>query len=377
MYAAVVGEFSSERSDRLGAALQRAGAEPAFYWDADDAKAALTDPSRPEPRCILLDSESVDAAEIVTWLRQQSRLFPVPAVVLVPEIDEQVLCNFHNAGADDSVPIYDDKGISRRIQKLAEFDPGERPRPDRGVAVVAHQDLARRTVLGRILRIAGFDVAFAQDPTDLNKLAKGQENAPASLLVVHHALLTQRGRSFADVLGEARGEHKTPAIVLSPDSEEDEDGARELREAFASYEGVLVETENAPPDNLAFLANELLLENIKNKRGSARLLHATVCSFRAQGSLNPGYGVTYNLSAGGLYVRTLDTPVMGTKLWIELTPPEDGETDAVHLRGEVMWGQKMSNRRASPPGFGLRFDTASCPSGDLGKYLECYHEVLG
>ena len=83
------------------------------------------------------------------------------------------------------------------------------------------------------------------------------------------------------------------------------------------------------------------------------MLHPTLCGFRPEGTLTSSFGLTYNLSEGGLYTSTLDAPSRGERLWVELAPP--GHDKAVHLRGEVVWGQRLSNRRGSPPGFGLRF----------------------
>lgn len=372
MYAVVVGQFSSERNDRLAAAVQRGGAEAAFYWDAEDAKAALGDPSRPIPRCIFIDADTVEVGPLVTWLRLQPTLFTVPAVILVDRACETTFRKLHREGVDDSVQIHADDGIIARLAKLAEFDPAERPRPNRGRAVVAHADLARRSVLGRILRIAGFDVGFAENAEDLARLAQDSGEVPA-LLVVHKSMAANGATdALAQVLAGARGGQDIPAIVLGDADQNSQ--LVELTELAPNEDRVLFERENAPPDNIAFLANELLLDNVKNQRSSARLLHATMCSFREVGNLKPNYGVTYNLSGGGLYVRTLDTPAQGARLWIELAPP--GATQAVHLRGEVMWGQKMSNRRASPPGFGLQFDTTSCPGGDLAAYLEAYHDLV-
>ena len=160
-----------------------------------------------------------------------------------------------------------------------------------------------------------------------------------------------------------------PTIVL---------GSRaELRVLRPQAEGLNCAFGNvlAPPDHLLFLANELLRPETSNARASTRLLYGVLSSFRTAGSLTPTFGLTYNLSREGLYVRTLDPPARGSTLWVEMRAP--GHREAIHLRGEVVWATgPHSPGGTAPSGFGLRILEDECPPADLAMYREGYRSLI-
>ncbi len=367
MSVVVIGELSSERSEGLRLAILRAKEEPAFYWDLDDAREAVAEEGRPVPRAILVDAVSVDVEAAISWVRRTSKLFALPVVVLLPAIDQDAFREVHSLGADDAVGHSDFGAITRRLSALSEFDPTERPDPVRGDILVAHSDVARRATLGRILRIAGFNPRFAYSAADFQTAV--QQDPLPELVVAADDLGESSGCEAIRTLRQGSGQAaQLPVILLGPRSEQ-----TRLREQTAKYGGVRGERELAPPDNLLFLTNELTLQWAQNQRSSARLLHATLISFRVEGAMHPSFGLTYNLSGSGLYARTLDAPMRGARLWLELVPP--GVRRACHIRAEVMWGQRLTSRRGSPPGFGVRFRADECPEVDLRLYQRGYDEL--
>jgi len=127
---------------------------------------------------------------------------------------------------------------------------------------------------------------------------------------------------------------------------------------------------------LLFFADERTKAAFTDRRASVRKLHSAVCSFREAGSVEPSFGVTYNVSSEGLYIRTLDPPAAGTTIWVELHAPST--TVPVHLRAAAVW-QKLpgGGKGVVPPGFGLRLDYRTCPPDDLGEFLKGYAALLG
>ena len=107
----------------------------------------------------------------------------------------------------------------------------------------------------------------------------------------------------------------------------------------------------APPENVLFLLNELSHKH-ENKRASARLLYGTSAAFRGAGRDEDDVGFTFNLSAGGLYVRTL-APPEDELVWLELTPPRSERR--VRLVGRVAWRRGIAHSATAtvPPGFGV------------------------
>lgn len=365
MMVVVVGSFAPERTDEIRLSIMRAQMEPLFCSDPERARAALSE--RPAPKCIVVDGRSAGLEAFVAWVRGEARLFAVPIVVVVPSLDEDAFSEAHASGADDVVVARDDDAITRRLVHLAEYDPAARPAITQGRAVVGHAEMGRRRVLGRILRQAGFDVAFAASEDEVVAVSRGPF-AP-TLLVLSDALA---GGVELGTIEAVRRETApdVPAVVLGP--------ARDLRDLgrAADRKGAVVITSDlAPPDNLLFLANELLRPGIANVRASARLLHGALCGYREAGSLVPAWGVTYNISREGLYVRTLDPPSAGAEVWLELRPPRS--TRAVQLSATVVWRRGVTSGAggASPPGFGARILPESCSLPSLNAYHEGYERL--
>lgn len=363
-----IGSDHAAQQEESTRAAKRAGAEAVFCWDANEAQTLLTGGSHPVPRCVLVDGRMADVEAMVAWMRGEARLFPVPVVVQVPAPVDEAYLRAHAMGADDVIVAGDLSGITRRLANLSEFDPNARPPLTQGRAVVAHPLELRRRVLGRILRQAGFDVSFALDSGDLVRIAEGQAECP-SILVADAGLPGDGPLAAVRQVRGRPGCEKLPVVITAP-----ADRVGELRAEAAALGGAAVTYEAAPPDNLLFLANELLRPEVSNMRASVRLLYGTICAFRAAGTLQPVYGLTYNISREGMYVRTLDPPKPGTPVWLEMRPPHgDG---VIHLRGKAVWARGLrSPGGAAPAGFGIRLDDTAAPATDREAYETGYDRL--
>lgn len=363
-----VGPDHAVLREEIDSAVRRADAEAVFYWDVDEARSMLVREDLSVPRCVVVDSRMDGLEGFVSWIRGEARLFPVPVVVQVPVPGDGAYLEAHSIGADDVTVFGDVRGITRRIANLADFDPAARPPVTQGSAIVAQPSEGRRRVLGRILRQAGFDVSFALDTADLVRVAHAQSEPPT--LVVADAGLPGDGSIAAAHAVRARDGFDSVAFVLTAAA--DDVGrygaeADRLGKAAVSYEA-------APPDNLLFLANELLRPEVQNVRASTRLLYGAICAFRQAGTLEPTYGLTYNLSREGLYVRTLDPPTPGSSIWLEVRPPH--QDAAVHLRAKTVWARGLrSPGGAAPPGFGVRLLDEAGPAADRATYESAYERL--
>lgn len=354
-----MGSLSHERAEAIRLACLRADAELASYWDSSDATDALKDASRPPPRCIFVDTTSVELEPFVGWVRGQPHLFAVPVVALMGRVDGTTFLAAYSRGADDVVLEEDDRGIASRVLRLSEYDPVQRPAPTRGRVLVAHPDDVRRRLLGRILRVGGYDVSFARSAAELG-------DKPDVRLLVAAASLPPAGALSCIEEIAAKTDAALPAIVLASAAE-----IADLRTLSGAIDDVVVAPEFSPPDNLLFLANEILLKDARELRESPRVLHNTLAAFRSAGTMERGFGLTYNLSRSGMYVRTLDPLARGQSAWIEI---EAGPA-VVHLRASVVWAQRMTNQRAAPSGFGIRIDADATPKADLEAYLAFYDSL--
>lgn len=313
------------------------------------------------PRCVIVDSQA-EVREINRTLRGNAACFGVPLIAVSDQISDRVLLELHALGADDVVAMHELGGITRRLAALASFDPQARTALFQGACLLAHPDPYRRQVFGRVLRQAGFDLSFAGSVTEAVKVA---QRSPPKVLVVSDALPPNGGRHALSCLAQD-WVGPMPAVLLTTGRQS----------GSLSTHSWPVVPEEAPPDDLLFVVNELLRpRELLESRASRRLLYATLCAFRGAGSMDASYGLTYNISREGIYVRTFDAPPKGP-LWLELRPA--GSSQACHLRGEVMWTRTMATgaRGAAPAGFGVRLIPEVCPAVDITTYVERYDLLL-
>jgi len=120
------------------------------------------------------------------------------------------------------------------------------------------------------------------------------------------------------------------------------------------------------------VANELLTEGFEQMRRSERLAYGCPLLFSAR-EVVPTFGFTFNISEGGLFVRTLTPPPMGTALELKFTPPFG--RGQVWVEGNVAWrSMQRVNPRGVPSGFGLSY--GELPVADGAALAAGYAELL-
>jgi hypothetical protein len=369
MSAFVVGPLPRSTRQVLASAIARAGVAHEFF-ETTTALSTRFAACPERPFCIFVDPHTTDARELVAWVRDQGPLFDVPVVAFAPIPTETAFAEGFDTGADDVVLLHDGAGVTRRVASLAAVraTPG---RPETtGRAVVCDLDDRRRTQVGRTLRCAGYELAFARDLEDASRAVAA---APTSLVVLAEGA-AQGG--LAGAIAGLRASARSvdlPVVAL---------GVRRTT-AWSSVMRRLGRIGLLEPDSAAcdllFQVNELRNEaarDLRDLRRSPRLLHKTLCAFRKAGDMNAAYGMTYNINRGGLFVRTLDAPPRGSIAWLELRPSPS--EPAVHLRGEVAWVCRSDPHLSapSPPGFGVRLDLEDSPHADAARYVAAYDALL-
>lgn len=353
---AVIGSFDPREAVILEKAAVRADGDVHFFpsiLGCEDAVSAL------RPKCILVDGSGQALARTTTWTREQSEMFSTQVVAMVTDLRDSSFVQAYRNGADDVILRSNLGGVTRRLANLHQFDPSHRPPIERGRVLISHQTDEHRRRFGRVLRQASFDVEFALDADEIIA-ALGSETPPDLIVVADEVLPVDKIREIRRLAGAP----KIPMVIVAT--------AASTRIMIESgLERVATISECAPHDHLLFLANDLLRGGRRQARNSPRYLFDTICSFRLEGAFSPEYGLTYNLSETGIYVRTLDPPPKNTALWLELRPP--GTTTTVHLRGTLVWvAMPGRGARGTPPGFGLRIEKNKSPAEDLKLYRDAY-----
>ena len=333
-----VGRFRGVASKALEQASRDVGFE---LTCVDGVEEALSWSESNAPHALLLDSEGVDIERACLGMRLQARHARVPIMAVATEVSELAFAETFSCGGDDVVGFRVNSGLSARLRRLPD-SPWERPEQSAGkVALIVASERSRRVVLARVLGNAGYQIRFAVDLGEADEVA--DEVTPRVVVVE-----TSSPDVKALVEKCAPRNLKTLWIVSTPPRT-----ARKHAGWISAVPNAALTDSFAPPENVVFLANELGRGTADDQRSSRRLLYGTIVGFRGAGRDQDDYGLTYNVSEGGLYVRSLAPPVED-RVWLELVPPRTERR--VRLEAKVCWRRPYgpSNMATVPPGFGVQ-----------------------
>jgi CheY-like chemotaxis protein len=333
-----VGRFGGVTAARLEAASRAAGLE---FTRVDKISDALSWAEQNDPHSLLLDGINDDLERSCLEVRAQVRHALVPIIALAPEVNELAFAEVFSCGGDDVVGVRANEALTSRLRRLP-VTPWERPTPaaDKG-ALISASDRNRRIVLARVLGNAGYPIRFAVDLEETDRFAR--ETPVPRLVVIDTAL-----DGVEKLITRCAPRNPNTLWIVST-------APRHMRQCHAwlrDLANATVTDSFAPPENIVFLANELGRGKGNDKRASRRLLYGTMVAFRCAGREDDDHGLSYNVSAGGLYVRSLAPPVED-RVWLELRPPRTERL--VRLEGRVCWrrGYGPSAMATVPPGFGI------------------------
>jgi ActR/RegA family two-component response regulator/Tfp pilus assembly protein PilZ len=314
------------------------------------------------PLAILLRLDAPGAARACALLRSQARLAHVPLFGVADELSDLAFTELFVWGGDDLVGLTSAQPLTRRLRALrsgGERAPGKAS-AEKPQAVVAGQDATWRSVMGRALYNGGFTVRFA---VSVDGLLSEAVNESASVVVVADDLEAEGAHSALSTV-RVRGSKAACVLVAPP---------KRMAAATAAVRPLghmSVADGFAPPENVLFLVNELLAARGVDKRASARLLYGTTVAFRAAGRDADEIGFSYNVSAGGLYIRTLAPLEPGQEAWLEMWPPRSERR--VRLSGQVAWRRPFGNIGGAtvPAGFGVTISEGL--AGDFDRWRAGY-----
>ncbi len=343
----------TERID-LHVLAQEAGVEVHFVDTTDDVAQWLESNT---PRAMLVEDTKEDASRVCQVLRSRVERATVPIISVAKELSDLSFEEVFSWGGDDAVDLESVRPLLTRLRSLpAEVIP---PCPSlKGQAVVADPDRDRRLVRARVLRNAGYAVSFSLSAAEALELSRREQ---ARVLVLDAEV--EDADSALDNFG--KNEVANLVLLCAPKN------VATLSERFAGASNVAVSDSYAPPENVLFIVNELMNGGASNKRASRRLLYGTQVIFRGEGRALTDVGFTYNISEGGMYVRSL-APPQEDLVWLELQAPRADRR--VQLEGQVVWRRPFGhNERATvPAGFGVRIVDAT--KRNLAAWVSGYRE---
>ncbi len=310
---------------------------------------------------VIVSMASRESTSVGFAVRADPRRAFVPILGVAGEITDLTFADLYGFGGDDVVKLDGPDALERRLRVLP-TEPAAEQAITRGKVLLADADDRRRLLMARVLRNAGFDVHFAVDAVELVQVSTSSE------IVLVAADVDVEPGGAVDAVRKARAAGcKVPWIVSAPPKRFGHTIA-----ATEGIEGVSVADSFAPLENMMFIANETLHGSFAEKRSSARLLYGTTVAFRQAGRDRDDYGYVYNISAEGLYVRTLAPLNPGDDAWVELQAPRTDRR--VRLEAKVVWQRVFGRVRGAtlPPGFGLFLTGGS--ANDLKRFRQGYQE---
>lgn len=353
-----IGALSRDEIAHLSAAAQSAALALKVAADAAEATTWL---EHHLPHALLVDTRSQEPQAIAIGARAPSRHSQVPALALVETVDDLAFASAFSWGAEDVIRASAEWPLITRLRALPKEAPSE-PVEGRGVALIADADPLKRIALGRVLRNAGYSVSFAMRGEDLAKLL----DQGAIQLVVADESVCDDPRPLVEGC-RRRGVPCTWIVTSAPRE------LRRWRDALDGLERATATDGFAPPENVLFLSNELSSPRGHDQRKSARILYGTTVAFRGAGRAEDDLGYTYNVSGGGMYVRTL-APPDDDVVWLELCAPRSERR--VRLEAKIAWRRRLTpNANATvPPGFGAQI--ADGAKRDLDAWQEGYASLV-
>lgn len=307
------------------------------------------------PRAVAFSLDDPAAPRLCGMVRGDPSNAGVALFAVAERADEE---SFHRAlswGANDVIAR---DALSRMLPVLAALHgvPAA-PVISRGRAIVSHPESHRRAVLASSVAGAGYSVVTVSGPRSL-RTALGE--APAGLVVA--GARDADDPAFEAMLHARAGGSLTPWVMSMPQG-----SLGKARAVVAGLPGVALHDSSTPPDGVLFLLNELASDRFRNVRSATRVLLASAVHLAA-----PGVDVsalTYNVSEGGLFVRTLTPVAIDTHVTVAMLAP--GTRSPVRIEARVAWQRPFGplSQAVCPPGIGLAL-TGGDSSGDLARWQQ-------
>ncbi len=318
-----------------------------------------------QPLAVVLRMDAPGAAGACAHLRSQARLASVPIFGATHELSDLVYAELFAWGGDDLVNTTSADSVARRLRSLRGGSAASWTavpatiEPPKFQAIVAGPEATWRTVMGRALYNGGFAVRFAADADGVAQEAL----ADGVRVVVAAEDLMPDGAVAALARARAHGSAAAWILVTAPKR------MASVHGEVANLGPVFVVDGFAPPENVLFLVNELLAPRGVDKRATPRLLYGTTVAFRLAGREKDEMGFSYNVNAGGVFVRTMAAPEPKQEVWLEMWPPRSERR--VRLAGVVAWRRAFGRVGATvPAGFGVQLVDGL--AGDLDRWRAGY-----
>jgi uncharacterized protein (TIGR02266 family) len=334
----------------VGSMVRDAGFEPVI---ASSAREAIGSLATLQPLAAFIDLYMPDSPgdECCKIIKSNEELADVPIVLMTAANAEAEVQRAFLAGADDFLPkpvrAYQLAAKLKAVREGLRRPKQERDAPVKRVLLADHDGFFRALV-GNLLERAGYEVIQAE--TALSALRTMLQGRPKLDLCILN--ITMPGFDGLELLRKIRAAPelaKLPIFVTT----ESKDQVNIREELYTLGIRYLIQKSALNLEDVLRRVNQQLFRG-RESRTLKRARFYRVCDFRYSGDGDWLSGFIYNLSAGGVALRTLTALPTGTAADIRfnLTPQTKCET-----RATVAWANEFNPQDTAsfPYGMGLQF----------------------
>jgi hypothetical protein len=323
---------------------------PVTHFGANIEQALLADP----PLCGIFDASDPHGVALCAEVRRSSLDLLTIGLIADPWGDSAR--EAYAAGADECIPIFAAGQLAETLLTLRTEGAPVGP-VYTGTVVVAGPDREHRAALGRQLRRTGLEVEFAH-------LAAPAVDERLRLVVAAADVAPGGAAAALRVFRSAHGD-AIPWVIFGGGPQ------LALRRELDCERNVAFFDLDQHASQIVFSAHQLLSASPEVQRRTVRLPYETPVRWQATEGTRWGY--SYNINAGGLYVRTLVSPPAGTQVTLELRPPFG--RGWVVVDGTVVWRQRYHQRQGQPPGFGVQYSAKRIALPDAAALEAGYRQL--
>jgi hypothetical protein len=347
----VLGSLPSEAISAIGEAASDLDAPIRIVARASELRSAL---AHTGARVVIVDGSADAARTACDAIRGDTTTERTALLAMTRARTDVAFLEMYQWGADDLVDV-DARALARRLRAIMALAPAPAGRSSPFV-VVAGLDPRWRSLAARALSNAGIDTRLASDGPEALVRSQG------AAFVFAADDLGPNGVAAAVTAARAAGS-KVPWVIATPPKL-----FAEIQASVSHLDGIACIDAFTPAENVVFLGNEIARAVPTNKRAEPRMMFGTTVAFRVAGRDTDEVGFLYNVSSGGIYVRTLAPPEPGSETWLEIRPPRCDRH--VRLLGTTVWRRTFgpADTATAPPGFGVRIESGL--GDDLKRFVD-------
>lgn len=330
--------------------IKKLGVEPLLF-DSKAACLAALEKSLPLLALVDFGSGILNGCDVCRAIKSSKKSADVPVVLISPEGATDKIMQGWVAGADDFLPkpvrVAQLEPKIAAVKKLASASPAQRVPPlERNAILFVEDDQFFRTLLGGALENMGFHLAYVSSGEEA--LFRLQELNGVAAVIADFVLPGMDGLALATRLRLAPGGANTPFFLVTST-----DRTPEIEQRVRALPGtVLLSKKNLPVEALVRSVNIALCRVPTELRVTERVTYYTLVEFRTPGD-EWLTGFTYDISAGGLFVRSLTPLTAGSEIEVRIRLP--GLAAPATSGGTVAWSNSFGRRKifSYPMGMGV------------------------